>query len=608
MHPCTDQSILELHEIISTVAHSFTATLSTNLLQHPPLIDETHQCHGSLQAPNAVHEPEQESFGEEKDDSLYPSPLRAFKELSAHYGISAKLVKNILNYGYQMPTPVQSTTLPLLLEGPAYRHHGKKWHRHSPGTGSHLITIAPTGSGKTLAFLIPIFSSLYQERYVQLKENPSSTLKEDGPYAVVLAPTKELAYQIANEGRKLALNTGIRISVMTKGMRIGSTRDGEEAESEDNDEETGAGKCNPNAPVVKSHVLVSTPMAMLNALREEDGSVIDLKSTRFLVLDEADILLDPLFREQTIAVCKAHTSPSLRVSLWSATMSSSIQELAESLLTPHPGPTFRIIIGLQDSALPTISHKLTYCATEQGKLLALRQLLAPTAPSSRSNATQSLRPPFLIFTQTIARAKALHAELRYDIPAAAGGSSRIAALHSELPDRMRSRIMADFRRGEIWVIITTDLMARGLDFAGLNGVVNYDVPNSAATYVHRAGRTGRAGREGGVAVTLFTEADVPYVRSIANVIRTSEKAEGKEVLSVPDWLMECLPAPSKQAKKDLKLHGVKERRSGKEAMISTKSSYDRRARVKKMEMRGAKGRVGKSRALEDKDDQGEAAD
>jgi ATP-dependent RNA helicase DDX52/ROK1 len=139
--------------------------------------------------------------------------------------------------------------------------------------------------------------------------------------------------------------------------------------------------------------------------------------------------------------------------------------------------------------------------------------------------------------------------------------------------------MARFRAGEVWVLITTDVLARGVDFAGVNGVVNYDVPTSAAAYVHRAGRTGRAGREGGVAVTFYTKDDIPFVKSVANVIAMSEKQAGKkgdEGSGVQKWLLDALPDVAKEDKRKLKVRGVESRRTGGKATITTKSSWERR--------------------------------
>ena len=155
-------------------------------------------------------------------------------------------------------------------------------------------------------------------------------------------------------------------------------------------------------------------------------------------------------------------------------------------------------------------------------------------------------------------------------------------------------------KGEIWVIITTDLLARGVDFRGLNGVVNYDVPTSAAAYVHRVGRTGRAGREGGVAVTFYTKDDIPYVKPIANVISASEKLRGGDGdtanghKDLQQWMLDALPNPSKREKKELKKQGVEARRKGvKSAMITTKSGYERRQDGKRRDMKGGGRPAGK---------------
>ena len=168
-------------------------------------------------------------------------------------------------------------------------------------------------------------------------------------------------------------------------------------------------------------------------------------------------------------------------------------------------------------------------------------------------------------------------------------------------EKETQRRLTRFRRGEIWVLITTDLLARGVDFRGLNGVVNYDVPNSAAAYVHRVGRTGRAGREGGVAVTFYTQEDIPHVKLIANVIRASDKLRGEKQgeESVKQWLLDALPAPTKKEKQMLKKRGVEARRTvmaaapgGNEnaarekarARISTKSGYVRKVENNRREM------------------------
>ncbi|KAJ5581445.1 hypothetical protein N7535_000065 [Penicillium sp. DV-2018c] len=518
---------------------------------------------------------------------LFPEPLLSFQELRSKYKISSRLAQNVADQGFTVPTEVQLGTLPLLL---------------GESSEPDLLVVAPTGSGKTLSFLIPMINKIVRHHH----SNPD----EHGIFGVVVAPTRELASQIVNEGRKLVAGTGVKITLMKKGMRVADNGDAnvleenseESSGSEDENAENKPTKERANIPITKSDILVTTPLTLVNALSaNRTTTMATLPLVRSLVMDEADVLLDPLFREQTLDIWKSCSHPDLRVGLWSATMGSNIEDLTKStikerledlnLKPSEPHPLLRLVVGLKDSAIPNIEHKLVYAATEQGKLLGLRQLLRPTAASASDI---RLRPPFLIFTQTIPRAVALHSELKYDIPAEAGGSSRIAVLHSDLSDGQRSDIMRDFRKGEIWILVTTDLLARGVDFRGINGVVNYDIPNSAAVYVHRVGRTGRAGREGGIAVTYYTKEDIPYVKSIANIIDVSENLRGAEGdKSIQKWLLDALPNLSKNSKKDLKRHGVKERQSarlnqkeddGKGARgmrISTKSGFERRLENKR---------------------------
>ncbi|KAF2090932.1 putative ATP-dependent RNA helicase rok1, partial [Saccharata proteae CBS 121410] len=548
---------------------------------------------------------------------LFPQPLTSFTHLRSRHNISRRLADNLEAQGYSVPTEVQLASLPILLEPP------KTEGDLAQGHAVDMLTVAPTGSGKTLAFLIPVITALLRQR---LGDDKSVT-KDRGIRAVILAPTKELASQITNEGRKLALRTGIKVSLLKKGMEVlpPSEDDEEEAkdagddsgseevsDEEDSDEESVAGKASGTnkkrrkGQLVKADILVSTPLTLLHALQDSHAKTRPLDTVQFMVLDEADVLLDPLFREQTLDIWNACTNAQLRVSLWSATMGSNVEELAKSTInsrwaaieassgTVRPN-LVRLVVGLKDSAIPNIAHKLTYAATEQGKLLAMRQILHPTAPTVRDG-TPSLRPPFLIFTQTIPRAQALYSELQYDIPPEAGGSSRIAVLHSSLSSSLRDSVMARFRKGEVWVLITTDLLSRGVDFRGVNGVVNYDAPTSGAAYVHRVGRTGRAGREGGVAITLYTEEDIPYIKNIANIIKASEKLRGEGQAggegTVQQWLLDALPTPSKRDKQKLKKRGVEARRPGAAAgdeegrgksktRISTKSGFERKVENKR---------------------------
>lgn len=550
----------------------------------------------------------EKGYKKDANTQLSPQPLTAFHQLRSKYSISRRLAENLNTQAYAEPTEVQLGSLPLLLGSDVDRGLGsdkaKESKKHTRSQ-LDLITIAPTGSGKTLAFMIHLLHGLLQGRQAKKKADQAEK-SEHQIQALIIAPTHELADQIVNEGKKLALGTGIKLSGLKKGMKIHSElADVNDFANGESSEEPGDMAQQENGNVhdslVKSAIIVSTPLLLLHALQTQDSTTLAIPNVRFLILDEADVLLDPLFREQTLGIWEACSNSSLQTSLWSATIGSSIESLAQTFILdrrrklglPLEGHRIlRLVIGLKDSALPNISHRLVYAASEQGKLLALRQLLHPSATPTDN--APSLQPPFLIFTQTIPRAIALHSELLYDIPLEAGGSSRIAVLHSDLSDTARSNIMTGFRKGEIWILITTDLLSRGVDFRGMNGVVNYDIPNTGASYVHRAGRTGRQGREGGIAVTLYTKEDIPFVKNVANVIAASQKAKRKygefNGEGMQKWLIDALPDVSKKLKNDLRRRGVESRRTnttskgGREARkmrISTKSGYDRRLENKK---------------------------
>lgn len=504
-----------------------------------------------------LHQETEEGQKAHKEASrVFPQPLQRFTSLS-HRNVNHALLSNLAEQGYKEPTEVQFATMPLLLS--------------SEDEKPNLLTVAPTGSGKTLAFLIPLVEKVCKFHHEQ--SNGSQAVS-----ALILAPTKELVSQIVNEGRKLTVRTGVRITAFKKGMQLhDQVVTQEDTASEDSDRDDIN-----SAAVVKADILVSTPLSLLHAITPTEASTpVPLTDVHTLIVDEADVLLDPLFRSQTSAIWTACTSPVLQCSLWSATIGSSIEDLfidtvkarykALKIKSKNQRPLLRCVVGLKDASLPNINHKLTYTSTETGKLTGLRQLIRP--PPSNTGAAKPaapLHPPFLIFTQTIPRAQALYSEIQYDVPLPKDTDlpSRIAVLHSDLPDNQRSKIMQNFRLGKIWILITTDLLSRGIDFRGVNAVINYDIPTTSASYVHRAGRTGRAGREGGACVTFYTKDDVNYLRPIVNVIVKSQKIHGQGESSeemVPKWLLESLPHLSKQAKKEIKQRGVDVRRAIKES-------------------------------------------
>ena len=171
-----------------------------------------------------------------------------------------------------------------------------------------------------------------------------------------------------------------------------------------------------------------------------------------------------------------------------------------------------------------------------------------------------MTPPVIIFVQSRERAAALFKELVYD-------GINVDVIHADRTKKQRDTIIKKFRIGETWVLIATDLMARGMDFKGVNCVINYDFPQSTVSYVHRIGRTGRAGRKG-KAITFFTESDMKYLRSIANVMKIS----GCE--DVPEWMLK-LKKQNRSERKYMKKYAPKRSR------ISTTSGFDKKKRNNK---------------------------
>ncbi|GFR50016.1 hypothetical protein Agub_g12165, partial [Astrephomene gubernaculifera] len=335
------------------------------------------------------------------------------------------------------------------------------------------LTLTPpaAGSGKTLAFLVPLLARLRAMRGAG--EWPA------GVKALVLSPTHELAAQQARVLKQLLPGSGLRACLLSRSTAAGSD-------------------------MGRVDLLLACPLRLVGMLRE--GKVA-LGECRYIILDEADKLFELGFMEQVDELLAAAQHPQLARALFSATLPERVEDLARSVLQQP----LRVTVGLKNAATATVRQRLQFVGREAGKLLALRQLLADGG----------LAPPVLVFVGSKERAKALHRELLYD-------GIHVDSLTAGQPQAARNAAVENFRSGRTWVLIATDLIGRGMDFVGVNTVVNYDFPRSTADYVHRIGRTGRAGRTGD-AITFFTEDDAPSLRPIANQIR----AAGGEV---PDWM------------------------------------------------------------------------
>ncbi|KAF8061008.1 P-loop containing nucleoside triphosphate hydrolase protein [Lyophyllum atratum] len=354
-----------------------------------------------------------------------------------------------------------------------------------------LAAISPTGTGKTLSYLIPVLAAL---------GSPAASAQSDqasGVRAIIIAPTRELAHQIHNECLKLAQGRKWRIVLFSKA--------------------TASTLADKNVRD-KVDIIISTPLRLVASLQ---SGKLDLNNVRHIILDEADRMLDSEFFPQIEEILASCTHPNIQKAVFSATLPAGAEKIAMGMLQDP----IRVVVGLKDTPLPLISQSLTYVADDPSKLPSLLTYLA-----------QPYNPPVLIFTSSQPRATSLAEELVLN------GIPNVDCLHAGLSNKEREDAISRMRRGESWVMISTEVMARGMDFKGVREVINYDFPTSIQSYVHRIGRTGRAGREG-KAVTFFTDEDGPYLKAIANVLLQSGSP-------VPEWILK-LPKPSKMKRRSM---------------------------------------------------------
>merc|ERR1719340_492666 len=221
---------------------------------------------------------------------------------------------------------------------------------------------------------------------------------------------------------------------------------------------------------------------------------------------------------------RGRRSPIKTCFFFSATLATEVEEWCSLNLDNVASVT----IGQRHTATDTIKQTLVYTGSEKGKLLAFRQLIEKG----------QLKPPVLVFVQEKDRAKDLFNELIKE-------KIHVDVIHSERSQLQRDNTVRAFRAGQIWVLICTELVGRGIDFKGVNLVVNYDFPPSTISYIHRVGRTGRAGRPG-KAITYFTDKDKTLLRSIAQIVKDSGNV-------VPDYMLKLKKA-TRQEKRKLAKH------------------------------------------------------
>lgn len=326
--------------------------------------------------------------------------------------------------------------------------------------GKDLIGQAKTGSGKTAAFSLPILQKLrLRERRVQ---------------AIVLCPTRELCAQTAREMRTLGRRfPGLQVLAISGGQPFRP-----QAESL----ERGV------------HIVVGTPGRILDHINR---GTIDLENIRCVVLDEADRMLDMGFQEDMEAILR-QTPEQRQTVFFSATFPESIDAMSETF---QQAPA-KVVIEeanklAQDSTQPI--RQYLYETPQDDKPETLHYLLAHIRPESA-----------IVFCNQKAMVTELTAQLKTK------GSS-VACLHGDLEQRDRDLVMAKLRNGSIRILVATDVAARGIDVADLDLVINFDLPSKPDTYVHRIGRTGRAGKKG-MAISLATSRESFKIKTIEEYI------------------------------------------------------------------------------------------
>ncbi|MCT1598400.1 DEAD/DEAH box helicase [Corynebacterium sanguinis] len=382
------------------------------------------------------------------DEPQSEEPENGFEKLDLPDSVIAAVKK----VGYERPSPIQAQTIPLLMQG------------------RDVVGLAQTGTGKTAAFALPVLSQI----------DPS--LRH--PQALVLAPTRELALQVADSFQSFADHLG-KIQVLpiyggqAYGIQLSGLRRG-------------------------AQIIVGTPGRVIDHL--EKGS-LDISNLRFLVLDEADEMLNMGFQEDVERILE-DTPNTKQVALFSATMPNGIRKISKQYLNDPA----EVTVKSETRTNTNITQRYLFTA-HRNKLDAITRILEVTEFEA-----------MIVFVRTKHETEELAEKLR-----ARGFSA--AAINGDIAQQQRERTVDQLRDGRLDILVATDVAARGLDVERISHVFNYDIPNDTESYVHRIGRTGRAGRTG-EAILFVTPRERRMLRSIERV--TNATIEEMELPTVDE--------------------------------------------------------------------------
>jgi ATP-dependent RNA helicase DDX46/PRP5 len=375
-----------------------------------------------------------------------PKPVKNW----AQTGVSFKVLSVLKGMGFEKPTSIQAQVLPAIM------------------SGRDVIGISKTGSGKTLAFLLPLFRHAMDQRPLEPAE---------GPIAIIMTPTRELAIQITKDCRKFAKHMRLRTVCVYGGTGISE----QIAELK-----RGA------------EIIVCTPGRMIDMLAANNGRVTNLRRCTYCVLDEADRMFDMGFEPQVMHVINS-IRPDRQLVMFSATFPRSMEALARRILTKP----LEVTVGGKSVVCDDVTQNVTVLS-EEDKFLKLLELLGKFQEKGS----------VIAFVHKHEVADALLREvMRAGYPA--------LALHGGMDQYDRDSVLSDYKKGLSNLLIATSVAARGLDVKNLVLVVNFDCPNHYEDYVHRCGRTGRAGNKGW-AYTFITEDEAKYAGDIIKALEMSK--------------------------------------------------------------------------------------
>jgi len=396
-----------------------------------------------------------------------PEPIKGFADL--HFG--PELLRNIQRANYTKPIPVQCHSMPII------------------NAGRDLMSCAQTGSGKTAAFLLPIINSLLAKHktYTSPAHHDPYRRRPGQPQALIIVPTRELGMQIHTEARKFTFGTHLKTAVIYGGTDFLRQI-----------QDLGA----------QPGIVVGTPGRLWDHMQR---GTLNMHNLEYLVLDEADRMLDMGFEPQIRAIVESNTMPSTekrQTLMFSATFPEEIQSMAATFLKTD---YIFISVGRVGGATNTVTQKFELVNSDADKEAVVFELLNRYPGKT------------LIFTETKKRADILEITLK-------GRGINAMALHGDLNQVQRNYTIQSFTNGQCPVLVATNVAARGLDIKDIKHVINYDMPNDVDDYVHRIGRTGRAGKTG-VSTSILTP-NYLSGRSANDLLKILKDSKQE----IPDWI------------------------------------------------------------------------